>query len=257
MKTSQTIIIAVTAYVFFLLILTPASTIISQLKLPAKRVSLDQVSGSIWSGEVDHAVFNKQSINNIRWSLSPLALLTASISSDIEAEVMNNSVTGELDYSLLSGQLSLSNIQSSIAASEIQKQLNLPFGKLDGHININADKVEVIPKSLPAITALVSWKKARLTLADKISFGDLFLRITPGDDKDLVGELSNIGGELSIKGDIKVSSKQIYTANIRITPRANASAELLSIIKLIAPKKKGNEHVINRSGHLRQLGIKL
>ena len=257
MKTSQTIIIATVAYVFFLLILTPASTIVSQLDLPPKRISLDNVSGSIWSGNIDHAVINKQSLKNIQWSLSPWSLLAASINSDIEAELFNNTVNANLDYSLLSRQIRLSDVNSTISAKDIQKQLNLPFGELDGVIKVNAEQVDIIPKSLPAITALVSWKKAHLTLAEKVSFGDIFLRLSPTDNGELKGELSNIGGQLSIKGDINVTAKQIYTLNVRLTPRANAPAELLSIIKLVAPKKKGKDHIINRSGHLRQLGIKL
>jgi len=257
MKTSQTIVIAIVSYVFFLLILTPASTIVAQLDLPPKRVSLDNVTGSIWSGNIDHAVINRQSVNNIQWSLSPWSLLVASINSDIEADVFNNRVNTNLDYSLLSSQIRLTDVKSTINASDIQKQLNLPFGELHGVIQVNAEQVDIIPKSLPAISALISWKKAQLTLAEKISFGDLFLRLSPADNGDLAGELSNIGGQLSIKGTIKVTAKQIYTLNVRLTPRANASAELLSIVKLVAPKKKANEHIINRSGHLRQLGIKL
>lgn len=257
MNTRSYIITGIISYCLFLLILTPASSIIAQLNLPPQRISLQNVSGSIWSGQIDHATINRQQLDNISWSLSPWALLTASINSDIEADFLDNRVQAQLSYSLLSGNINLTDIQSSLPASQLQKQLNLPFGELDGHINLNAERVEIIKKQLPLITALLSWKKAKLTLADTISFGDLFLRISPGENGELSGEISNIGGELSIKGDIKITAKQIYSLTASLTPRANASAELQSIIKLIAPKKKGNAHIITRSGHLRQLGIKL
>lgn len=257
MKTKHYAMTAIIGYLFFLLILTPASTVVSFLDLPPKKVALHGVSGTIWSGMIDRASFNKQQLQAISWSLNPLSLLTGSLTTALEASVYNNTVNTRLHYSYFSDQLKLTDLQSNINAKDLQQQLNLPFGELAGDIRIKFDQIEIIPNTLPSINGLISWTNARLTLAEKISLGNIFLRLEPGANNEISGKLSNTNGDLSINGDIKVSAQQIYTLHLRLKPRANASDELLSIVRLIAPRKKNNEHVLTRSGHLRQLGIKL
>jgi len=257
MKTHHYIITAVSGYLFFLLLLTPAATVISFLKLPSNSIALSGISGSIWSGSIDQARIKQQHIDNIFWSLNPLSLLTGSISSELKADVYDNPVQADLDHSFFSKSTSLYNVSSALNAKDLQKKLNLPFGELAGKLQLNLSELKIKPKSLPSITGIIQWNNAQLTLADKISFGNILLTLTPDDQSNLTGKLSNTKGELIIKGQLSVSPKSIYTLNIGFKPRANASAELVSILKLIAPRKEKGQYVLKRSGHLRQLGIKL
>jgi len=257
MKSHHYIIAGVTGYLLFLLLLTPAASVISLLNLPAKTISLSGITGSIWSGQVAQAQIKSQPVEAISWSLKPLSLFAGNISTKLQATVFESPVNGRLNYSYIDSSTSLYDVSSYLKADALQKKLNLPFGEIAGNLKLNFEQIIIKSKALPAMSGEIKWSNAQLTLADKISFGDILLSINPDDAGNLSGKLSNTGGELIINGDITVTAKSIYTLRISLKPRANASAELLSIIKLIAPRKEKDQHVINKSGHLRQLGIKL
>jgi len=257
MKSHHYIVAGVTGYFLFLLLLTPAATVISFLNLPAKNISLSGVSGSIWSGQIEQAQIKNQSLENVLWSLNPFSLFTGSVVTDLQADIFNNPVEAKLDYSYINNSTSLHNVISYLKAEDLQKKLNLPFGELSGNLKLDFEQIIINPKALPTLLGNVQWQNAKLTLSEKISFGNILLDLKSDNEGNLIGKLSNTKGELALKGDIKVTAKSIYTLRIGLKPRANAPAELLSIINLIAPRKEKGEHVVSKSGHLRQLGIKL
>lgn len=251
------ILIGVSSYFFFLLTLTPAATVISFLPIPTNTVKLNGIRGSIWSGSIDNIDFNNQVLQDLSWSLNPFSLLAAAISTQVQSSFNGNIINTSLDYSLISNQVSLSDTSSTIAATALQKQLNLPFGELAGTINLTFDEIEFIPGKLPVVSGLVNWSNAKLTLSDTVSFGNLSLALQSNDKGEITGQLNNNSGDLSIIGDIKITTNKQYTFNAKLTPRSNAPKELLSILSLIAPRKDKSAHIIQRNGRLSDLGITL
>lgn len=254
MKTKLLLITGSASYLIFLLILTPAANIVPWLNLPAQKISLYGISGSLWSGSIDTAVINKHKLQSSVWSLNPFSLFRASLSADLQTNYQSQPVSSRLDYSLLSNSILLTDLQSTVKADALQKLLNIPFGQLAGTIQIKLDNVEVLAGTAPLVNGSIVWNNAKFTLADTISFGQLQLALQTSESGDLSGKLSNTQGELSIQGDIKILADQSYSLNIKLKPRANASTELQNILSLIAPRKVKAAHIIQRNGHLRDLG---
>lgn len=257
MNIKPTLITAVSSYILFLLILVPAANIAPLLNTPATGVKLHGISGSLWSGEIDHVSIKNQNIQSVKWSLNPLAIFGANLSTNLESSFQGQPLSTQLSYSLLSNNSTLNNLHSSINASDLTKILNIPFGQLKGIINISVDNMLLAAGKLPLIHGQVKWKNAKLSLGNTTSFGHLLLKLNSNEAGDLLGVLTNTQGELSIAGDMKVLANQTYTLNIKLTPRPNASNELKNLLPLIAPRKIKSSHIIRRSGHLHDLGIKL
>lgn len=257
MKTKKIIITAAISYFLFLLALIPAETILPLLNKPANGITLQGISGSLWSGSIDEVDLKKQSIQSLKWSLNPFSLFTASLSSDLEASFHGQTLSTQLDYALISKAITFNDLKSTIDAKELTDVLKLPFGKLHGIVNIDLNKIRHTAGELPLVHGRVVWNNAKLTLSETSSFGRILLNLDSDDAGGLIGKLSNKQGELSIQGDIKVLANQSYTLNIKLTPRANASSELKSMLSLIAPKKVKSDHIINRRGQLKDLGIRL
>lgn len=257
MKTKQLLITAGVSYFLFLITLTPAANIIPLFNNKTTGIVMSGISGSIWAGTVEKINLKKQTIQSLKWSLNPFSLLTANLSTDVEASVQGQAITTKIDYALFSKTTSLNNLHSSINANELKDILKLPLGDFSGIINININNATLTAGKLPLIDGLINWNNATLILSDKISFGKISLTLNNTDNGDLIGRLNNTQGELSIIGDIKVLTNKKYTIDIKLTPRANASNELKSILSLIAPRKVKSSHIIHRTGYLRDLGIRL
>lgn len=257
MKTKYILVLASVSYFIFLLILTPAANIIPLLNNKSTGITMSGISGSLWAGSVDKMNLKNQTIQSLAWSLNPFSLLLANLSTDIEASVKGQLITSQVDYALFSEVTSLNNLHSSINASELKELLKLPLGEFSGIIDIDLSNVTLAAKKLPLINGLINWNNATLTLSEKIAFGQVSLKLNSADNGDLIGKLNNTQGELSIVGDVKVLTNNKYTIDIKLTPRANASSELKSILSLIAPRKVKSSHIIQRTGSLHDLGIRL
>lgn len=255
MNNRSLIITACSGYVFFLLLLVPASQIVSLFKPTSSQISLAGISGSVWSGTIQSLQFQNHTLNATSWSLKPLMLMTGNVSLDLQTEFFGQKLNTELDYSLFSQSVALQDLHSVINAPALQKLLNLPFGELLGDIQLNLASVNLRSGQLPAIHGNVLWNKAQVKLYSTITLGNLSLNVSSSDNGDITGQLKNSGGEVSISGDLKITNNKRYTLNIRLKPRSNASKDLINILGMVAPKKVKSEHVIQRSGHLSQLGI--
>lgn len=255
MRSRNLVIFAVSSYLFFLLLLLPASHLFTLFSPPASVLKLSGISGSVWSGSVDKVTIKNYSLDSLAWSLNPLLLFAGNIGLDLQSRFAGQSLNTELDYSLFSKKVLLKQLNSNINASELQKQLKLPFGELVGTIQLDIDRLEIKPGQLPDVSGQLSWKQAQIKLYSTISMGHISLIIASADNGELSGQLSNSGGEVSISGDIKVNANKSYNLNIKLKPRSNASKDLLNILSLVAPRKINAEHIIQRSGRLSELGF--
>ena len=258
MKLRTYIITAVLAYGLFLITLTPASAVISLLDIPAKQVKFHGVRGTLWNGTIDNVELKKQTIKNLHWDLNGWALFAGSLSSRIDANVFDNKVSTDIALSLFSQSITISDLDSVIFAKDLQQQLDLPFGELGGTIKIHFDEIAFTDKTFPNhVLGKIDWSNAKLTFGNDMNFGNIKLDLNTDDKGKVIGKLNNDGGDLTINGDLDVTDKGQYKFNARLKPRANAPQELVGALKMIAPKQQKGEHLINRRGNLRQLGIKL
>lgn len=100
-KIITSIVGALAAYLFFLIIYLPASQVVNRL-LSQWQVTGSGFSGTIWSGHADQLVIRGVQLNNVNWQLKALPLILAKVSVQLKA----GNVRDQQDIAL-SGQLTL------------------------------------------------------------------------------------------------------------------------------------------------------
>ena len=254
MKRRYYVLIAVLSYLLFTLINTPAATVLSlaekNMRLPAK---IYGAQGSIWNGQADNIIVPGQPrIDNVSWSINPLALFIARLSADIEAEIKQQKVVGQVAVNS-SGTLSASNVRSRLNASDIQQLAAIPFGELDGVFNISIDELEWDNKGLPIITGTINWQNAKLTLVEAVSLGNIDISIKPGTEKDLVATIKNSGGEISIEGTASLMDNRRYSVDIEFKPQNNARDSIKQSLGMFARRQPNGAYQFKNAGNLNQL----
>jgi len=257
MNSKTLIITAAISYIIFLLILLPASQVISLLKIPATTASFNGISGSIWSGRIDHLRLQRENIHAIQWDINPLSLVTGNLSAHMLGSYQNIDASALLNYSLFSKKLSLSDLRSEFSAGQLQKILELPFAELTGSMHMDMNNIVLQDNKLSHANGQIIWKDANIKLSKPISLGKINLDLTTPKSGELSATLSNKQGALSIKGQFKLMANSRYTVDVRLKPRANASAELTDLLRLLAPRKIQSEHIIQRNGRLKIPGLLL
>ncbi|MCW9014199.1 MAG: type II secretion system protein N [Gammaproteobacteria bacterium] len=256
MKQRSYIIIAVLGYVFFTLANIPAATVISlvekNMQLPAK---LYGIQGSLWNGYADSLIIQGQPrIDNLQWSINPLALLLAQVSTDIEASLQEQKITGHLSINT-GAEISVSNLRAQLAAEKVQQLINMPLGELAGVFNLDIQSLEWTGRDLPITTASIQWQKARLTLAETVQLGNVEIKIAPNENKGLNASIKNKGGMISLSGTASLQDNKSYKLDLQFTPEDSASENIKQSLGMFAKRQSNGSYRFAKNGNLRQLGF--
>ena len=256
MKKRYYILIAVLSYLFFTLGNMPAAKVISLAEQNARLpVKFYGIQGSVWSGSANKVTIKGQPpIDNIEWSINPAMLLLASINGEVKGNIKNQNVVGNINISA-SGTISASDIRARIDAKIMQDLIKMPLGELGGVFNINITSLELRPEGLPKVTANIKWKNANLTFVESVDLGFINLDIDTNDNDQLIANISNTKGQLSLSGKASLDNKKAYDANFSITPEKNANDNIRQSIAMFARRQTDGSYLVKRKGNLRDLGF--
>lgn len=100
-------LLAVFAFLFFVVLYMPASHLLQGQSLP-KGVNLYGISGTVWEGKAQAAVINGIPVTNVEWEISGLSLLIGKLHADIKGgnlrDAQEVSFKGEVNTSVFSSQ---------------------------------------------------------------------------------------------------------------------------------------------------------
>lgn len=130
-KTLKWSLLALLAYVFFLIAYLPAKQILNWFELP-QSVSLYGVSGTVWQGRATQFNYKGIGLDNVRWKIRVLPLLWANLALEIDAG--NNrdkdaiAVAGNMGFSLTNNQrISVDDLTAYLPAAQLVQHLPLPL----------------------------------------------------------------------------------------------------------------------------------
>lgn len=255
-KKRYIILLAVGSYLLFTLSMVPASKVLSLANsitpLPAK---IYGISGNLWNGRAQQVIVPGQpAIDNLHWTVNPLSLLLAQLSTDFNASIRNQNITGEFSVNAL-GRLQGSDIRARIDGAVMQQLLRLPMGELGGVFNFNVRSVELQQTALPILDASLSWKNASLTLMDTVNLGNIDLQISPQDDGRLLASISNKQGDLQLSGDATIDAGKNYTINLRMTPQPDTARNITQSLGMFSRRQPDGSYLLSRKGNLREFGF--
>jgi len=255
-KKRYIILLAVGSYLLFTLSMVPASKVLglanSISPLPVK---IYGVSGNLWDGRAQQLMAPGQpTVDNLHWSINPLEIFLARLSTNFSASIKNQNITGKLSVNAL-GQLRGSDIRARIDGAVMQQLLRLPLGELGGVFNFNVHSLELNQTALPMLDASLSWKNASLTLIDTVNLGHIDLQVSPEDDGRLLANISNEQGDLQLTGDASVDAGRNYNVNLRMMPQPTTASNITQSLGMFARRQADSSYLLNRKGNLREFGF--
>lgn len=202
------------AFIIFAIAYMPAIHLIGRVTLP-KNVSISQVSGTVWSGKAQRVVINGLPVNNLSWELSPLALLTATLSADIKGGNLRNSddiaFTGNVATSLLSlKQLDAHDLIVYLPVDRVLAQVNLPLPvNAGGRFKVKLDEVSM-GETCQQLSGTGDWLNATVAgTQGPIDFGTYSAKLRcEGDDIGILVSEPNLLG-LSMDAVVAPNLKRI------------------------------------------------
>ncbi|WP_445946898.1 type II secretion system protein N [Shewanella sp.] len=218
MSLSKKIILAVALYLIFLVVYLPTKWLVSIAPLPAN-VSLSGVTGSVWNGQIDLVQIGPRQIEQLKWQLSPWALLLGQANVDINLGNRATAVSGKADVSWSLSGVKVQGLRFDAPNSFLIAGARLPFGtQIQGEVSLMvADFIQGKPWCEQLSGKLFlnhadmknqfgEYPLGNMALALICQDGQVAVSMTEADNKLGISGLILLGADNSIKVTAKVKA---------------------------------------------------
>jgi hypothetical protein len=224
---------------------TPVTQLFHLIHLP-KQVAIQGLQGSITKGKVDVVEIQGYTIFGLHFHLQPACLLKFAVcyqlSSDESGLLLN------LDRSLITQSTNVSDSYIDLPSTTFD---NIPglLVKPAGDFRIEIRQLELNSEQrLADLSALVQWNNAGIQGENQV-IGNYAADISTTKD-GFSALLSDKNSLLGLKGDVTLSWKGSYVADLEFEHKAGLNPSLLSVLEMSAKKTRLNQFKMNRKGVL-------
>ncbi|SCZ64898.1 type II secretion system protein N [Thiohalomonas denitrificans] len=216
------------AYLLFAVMMLPAQKALGfavpQLKSQGVSIAASGVAGSIWSGRMDALSVNGFGLQQIRWDLNPLSLLTGRIGGDWNMNWQGARLQGYASATP-DGRALLKNVQADSPADEFAGFIPIPLS-LGGNITLDLQELRLEEGRPVSAEGTAIWTDAAFIAPLDASLGDLRVVLKPREGGGVDAEIQDGGGPLRLEGTLKLEPNGTYRLNANLGTRPGASSAL-------------------------------
>jgi general secretion pathway protein N len=167
-------------------------------------LKLNEVSGTIWSGQAGQTLLRNENLGTLRWSLSPIALLSARADADLD--LSGGPYVGRSSVSITRDRvIRIANLDITMSARKIEPLLDIPALVFRGEVQVTLNAAEVRGGVPTALDGRAVWKNAAVAGSAEAQFGDLISDFSSKPGGGFEGTISDSGGPLQAQGSYSAS----------------------------------------------------
>lgn len=255
MKTKYYFLVGFLALSLFLIINIPAAPVYEAVKDKIPQLKVQNIDGTIWQGSAQQVIIKSSHIfKDVNWSVCVMHLLMGEACVDFDASYNKNPLSGQIAVDM-NKNIQGNNIKTSITAKALSEMFTMPMGEVAGDINVNLATLNWQQGGVPAISGIIQWNNASVTIAETAKLGDVTITLKEPADNPIDAEISNQDGHLAINGQVSLSDKTDYAVDLKLVPRNKANANLTNSLSLFAQPGPNGSFILKNSGNLKQLGL--
>lgn len=237
-------------FVVFALAFIPAR-VISGI-VPAEAAKLTDMSGTLWSGNVQSVEVGGIQLRDVNWELHAFALLIGRLSLTIDAKWGSGYVRGDVGAGI-GGSLRFRDVQVLGPLAPVLRQLNL--GGSGGDLAIEVAALDIADEWPTQIVGSARVARVPLNMlgipgGTSGNYSIEFDIEDVADDGVIPGVLSDDGGPLEVFGELRLTPPRDYAIQARVKARPEAPAELANGLMLVGPKTPDGSHEFEMAGSL-------
>lgn len=238
------VIVGVLVFVIGLVVLFPAR--VAYQWFGAGLFEVAGLNGTVWRGEADAVETSGVAISDVRWTMQPLQLLLGRAAFDLEGDLANGSVAGNVQLGF-TGNIAAKDVQAFIPLDSLQSALRLPG--LQGSGSARFEEIRISGNTLESAIGSVEVANLVSPLLGRAPIGGYRLEFQPTDD-GVVASVEDTDGVLDVAGSLTVDSTWAYSLLAMVTAKAEASDELKSQLRQLGPANDRGQREVRIEGRL-------
>lgn len=250
MKIKSYILIAILAYISFLVATLPAAPVLKLVTRNQPGIEISGIKGTLWQGEADFFSINNQiEIYKLRWDIIVWRLLLAELSADVQGDFQKHAFSAQVSITP-TGRITGHDLHATISAPDLAALAAIPLAQLDGMIDLDIGYTTWKQETAPVAEGVINWKKATVTVAETVELGNTRIDLKDDDNEGTLAIITNQGGTLKLDGKAHIDASNNYTLDLEMTPSPSSSKNLVNSLSMFARKQADGSFVVKSSGPL-------
>jgi len=239
--------LGVGAYLLVMVTTFPAARVSGALEERLSDLSLNRVSGSIFSGQVAQLVYQGLDLGEVHWQFRPLALLLGRI--EYRIELMSPANNGELSIGkTLTGRTHVHDVDIELLPGRLVNHYSPMPLDTSGTMRLVFETFNPGADYSGEVDGRLEWREAAILEPINLVLGQLTLDVLT-DGGELVGRITD-GGDLDASGELAISAAYLYRIKLLLRPGNAASPDSLEMLELFAQRQPNGDYRIDMSGQL-------
>ena len=242
-------LVALGVGVYLLVLVTsfPATRISGMLQDQVADLSLNGVSGSVFSGEAKQVVYQGLDLGPLHWRFRPLVLLLGRI--EYRIELMHPDNHGQLHAGkTLAGRSYIHDLDIKLLPGRLINHYSPVAFDTSGTVHLVFETFNPGADYSGEVNGRLEWQDAVILNPVNLVLGQLQLDVVT-DGGELVGQVVD-GGVLGASGELALSADYAYRVKLLLRPGNNVSPETLDMLEQFAQRQLNGDYRIDTSGQL-------
>lgn len=239
--------IGATVYLLVLVSNFPAERIKTMIESRVADLSLQTVTGSVFSGQAQQLVYQGLNLGALRWQFRPSALLLGRAEYRFELSHADNQGQGRIGINLL-GRTYSRDLELTLLPDRIINHYSPIAVSTSGELKLLIETLD-FGRELPRdLAGRVIWQAAAVLEPIDMVLGDVEMALQ-GSRDELAGSVTR-GGVLGASGDMALLPGGGYRVNLVLRPDNDVSTETLDLLDNYTPMQPNGDYLVNASGQL-------
>jgi general secretion pathway protein N len=203
-----------------LLVLFPARVAYQWLSPPG--IAISGIEGSVWAGRARSAEVAGLYLNDLAWTMRPLALFTGKIAYRVEADALSGFLTANV--ALAAGnEVSFTDLEASLALAPLQHIIGMPG--LEGAASARFERLELADGLPVAAKGNVEVANLRVPIVHRASLGGFRVEIFT-QDTGIVASVEDTEAVVDLAGSASLGRDRTYQFIGRVAPNSRTPADM-------------------------------
>ncbi len=239
-------VIAVVAYLVFLLATFPAAQAYGFMGKSAWPLRLYGVEGSVWSGGATDVVVGDAALSDLTWQWRPTGLFRGRLEYLLAVSEQADRGRGTLGRAW-NGKLTLRD--ADLPVSLIKPYLGPMVPPLAGRVRLELDARLKEGQQLQSLQGEIIWKDAAVNLGGPLALGNVGVAIET-TEQGIRAQLANEEGPLRLDGGVLLKPGGAYEVSGNLTRTGPVDARLESLLSVLGQPDTQGRIAFRYSGQL-------
>jgi general secretion pathway protein N len=233
------------AYLLILVATFPAARVSGMLLDQDADLSLNRVSGSVFSGQAAQLVYQGLDLGEVHWRFRPFALLLGRI--EYRIELMSPANHGELSIGkTLTGRTHVHDVDIELLPGRLVNHYSPMPVDTSGTVRLVFETFNPGADYSGEVDGRLEWRDAVVLEPVNLVLGQLALDVVT-DNGELIGVITE-GGELGASGELALSPVYAWRVELLLHPGDDVNADTLDWLEQSAQRLPNGDYSFDMSG---------